>query len=68
MYKIKIATEKLEEEEIHIIGAIEMLEVLKKAFERISEDEMKDFIGSAKVFARMREADQMTNLVRHHRR
>jgi len=43
MYKIRIGTEKFEEEEINIIDASEMLEAIKKLFERISEEEMNDF-------------------------
>jgi len=35
MYKINIATEKLEEEDINIIDTIEMLGATKKLFERI---------------------------------
>ena len=49
MHKIRIATAKLEEEEINIIDAIEMLEAMKKLSERISEDEMNSFVDSASV-------------------
>ena len=67
MCKIRIAAEKLEEEEeINIIDAIKMLEVMKKLFERISEDEMNNFIESAKGFATMRGIDPEASLVRSH--
>ena len=66
MYKIRIATEKLEE--VNIINAVERLGVMKKLFERISRDEMNNFIDSANVFARTRDVDPEADFVRHHRR
>ena len=59
MYKIRIATE----EGINIIDAIDMLEAMKKLFERISKDKMNSFLDSTKVFARKREVDLEADFV-----
>ena len=66
MYKIRIATEKLEEEVSNIIDAVEMLEAMKKLFERIFENKMNNFIDSAKLFAKMREVDLEADFFSHH--
>jgi hypothetical protein len=62
----KSSNKKLEQEEIHIINSIEMLETLTEAFERILEDEMNNFIDNTKALARMREVNPEADLVRHH--
>lgn len=68
MYKARIATEKLEEEEMNIIDAIEMLDATKKLFERISCEEMNSLIDSAAQFAKRMEVDPEADFIRHHRR
>ena len=62
--RCRIATEQLEP--INIIEAIEMVEAVKKLFERVSKDEMNNFIDSA-IVAR-RGVKQEADFVRHHRR
>ena len=68
MYKIRVATEKFEEQGIKIIDVIEMLEAMTKHFERISEEKINNFIDRAKLFARMIEVDPETDFIRHRRR
>ena len=68
MYKLKKATEKLEEGEINIIDTIKMLVAMKKFFERISEYEMDNFIDNAKGFDRMTEIDPEADFIGYHRR
>ena len=56
-----------EGEDINIIDAIEIFEAIKKLFERILEDEMNNFIDSAKVFTRTREVNLEEDFFRHNR-
>ena len=49
-YKFRMATEKIEEEKINLNDATEIIEAMKKLFERISENEVKNFIDIANLF------------------
>ena len=49
-YKFRMATEKIEEEKINLNDATEIIEAMKKLFERTSENEVKNFHRHCKSF------------------
>ena len=60
MDSIRTATEELEEDDINIFDAIEMVEAMKNLFDE------QFYIDSAKTFAWMREVDPEASLVKYH--